>query len=346
MTTTPTPGAPRRPVTLITGAQGEFGHALIRALSDRADEAVVAIDKNPLDADLARRCAESHAMDITDRAAVDALLARHDVRRVYHLAALLSRSAEERPDLAHEVNVDATVHLLRRLATRSDEAGEPVRMLFPSSIAVYGLPTRAAKDDAKSLREDEHTTPITIYGCHKLACEHIGRYYATRLGSSWKEPPAARVDFRAIRFPGVISAETEPRGGTSDFAPLALHRAARGEAYESFVDEHARLPFMTMPDAVRALLELAEAPASALTRRVYNVSAFSMSAAEVASRAGRYFENVRITYKPDPARLAIVNSWPADVNTDAAKSDWGYTPEHTLSRAFDDYLIPGLRAPH
>ncbi|TVQ61938.1 MAG: NAD-dependent epimerase/dehydratase family protein [Phycisphaerales bacterium] len=345
--TTPTPASPaRRPVTLITGAQGEFGHALVHALSEHSDTPIVAIDKDPIDPALARRCAESHALDLTDGAALDALLDRLHVGTAYHLAALLSRSAEERPDLAHAVNVEATVHLLRRFAAASHERAEPVRMLFPSSIAVYGLPTRAAKDDAQPLREEEHTTPITIYGCHKLACEHIGRYYATRLGASWKEPPAARVDFRAIRFPGVISAETEPRGGTSDFAPQALHRTARGEAYESFVDEHARLPFMTMPDAVRALLELGAAPDDALTRRVYNVGAFSLSAAEVASRASAHFNGVRITYNPDPARMAIVNSWPADVNTDAARADWGYTPEHTLSRAFEDYLVPGLRTHH
>jgi nucleoside-diphosphate-sugar epimerase len=151
------------------------------------------------------------------------------------------------------------------------------------------------------------------------------------------------LDFRAIRFPGLISADTLPTGGTTDYAPEMIHAAAQNRPYSCFVAEESRLPFMTMPDGVRALLQLAEADASRLSTRVYNIKGFSASAGEIRQEVLRHFPNADIGFKPVPARQAIVDSWPADIDDSLARTDWGLSPEHGLKGAFGEYLAPALR---
>jgi nucleoside-diphosphate-sugar epimerase len=158
-----------------------------------------------------------------------------------------------------------------------------VVFLYPSSLAAHGLPDLETKRSAGRVDEDHWTNPTTMYGCNKLYCEHLGRYYARHYKQLAAEPRAGRVDFRGLRFPGLISAHTMPSGGTSDFAPEMLHAAARGEAYACFVRPDTRIPFMAMPDAVEALLQLAEAPSQSLGRSVYNIRAFNPSAKRSAS---------------------------------------------------------------
>jgi nucleoside-diphosphate-sugar epimerase len=185
---------------------------------------------------------------------------------------------------------------------------------------------------------------MTMYGCNKLYCEHLGRYftyYARQLGAL---SGASRLDFRAVRFPGLISADTLPMGGTSDFGPEMIHSAARGIPYSCFVDPDTRIPFMAMPDAVRALLDLARADGSRLSTRVYNVGAFNPSAAEIASRVEQAFPRARIDYAPDAVRSKIVASWPEDLDDGRAQADWGWCPAYDWQRAFDEYLVPGIDA--
>ena len=151
------------------------------------------------------------------------------------------------------------------------------------------------------------------------------------------------MDFRAIRFPGLISAFTLPSGGTSDYAPEMLHAAAQGRPYACFVREDTRLPFMAMPDAIGALLALMEAPGESLTTLVYNVGAFSPSAGEIADLVRAAFPAGHIAFAPDPRRQAIVDSWPEDVDDARARRDWGFRPAHDLGRAFGEYLLPNVR---
>ncbi len=156
--------------------------------------------------------------------------------------------------------------------------GRPVTFLYPSSIAAYGLSDSATKQMAGRVKEDEHNTPTTMYGCNKLYAEHLGRYYAKHYKQLSSDAQAGRVDFRCLRFPGLISAVTVPSGGTSDYAPEMIHAAAEGKPYACFVREDTKIPFMAMPDGVDALLKLAAAPGGTLTRQVYNVGAFAPSA--------------------------------------------------------------------
>ena len=218
---------------------------------------------------------------ITDPAALDRILAEFDIDHVYHLAAYLSTRSEFTPVTAHEVNVEGTMNLLEFAQKQGESHGRPVVFLYPSSIAAYGLPDLETKAKAGKVREEEFNTPTTMYGCNKLYCELLGRYYARHYKQLSAEPLSGKVDFRAVRFPGLISAVTVPSGGTSDYAPEMIHAAARGEAYACFVRPDTRIPFMAMPDGVEVLLRLAAAPRAHLSKTAYNVGAFNPSAEEV-----------------------------------------------------------------
>jgi nucleoside-diphosphate-sugar epimerase len=182
-----------------------------------------------------------------------------------------------------------------------------------------------------------------MYGCNKLYCEHLGRYYARHYGQLGSAAEGARVDFRALRFPGLVSATTLPSGGTSDYASEMIHAAARGQPYACFVREDTRMPFMAMPDAIRALLALEHAPREALRRAAYNVASFSPTAGQIHARVRREFPGARVSFVPDPRRQAIVDSWPADQDDARARHDWGWRPELDEPRAFEDYLFPTVR---
>jgi threonine 3-dehydrogenase len=322
-----------RPIALVTGAGGELGRVLVPEL-ERTGFDVVALDLAALPQALAARCRETVQMNILDLPAMQLLVRRHPPSIVFHLAALLSAHSERDPDLAHHVNVDGTIALLK-LCWRFDPG--PVRFLFPSSIAVYGLPDAKVKADQGALAEWQWTTPRGMYGCNKLYCELIGAYLARR------DPGTGRgLDFRAIRFPGLISSETLPTGGTTDYAPEMIHAAAAGRAYRCWVREDSRLPFMTMPDAVEALLKLAHADAASLSTRVYNIRGFSCSAGEIRDAVRRHFPAAEVEFEPLADKQAIVDSWPADIDDARARRDWGLAPRHGLTEALRDYLVPAL----
>jgi nucleoside-diphosphate-sugar epimerase len=263
-------------------------------------------------------------------------------QEIYHLAAVLSTTAEHNPTLAHQVNTCITIDLLDLAARQSQLTGTAVKFLFPSSIAVYGLPDLDTKSSAPPVKESEWTNPITMYGCSKLYCEKVGAYYSNHY-HQLSNPVPTRIDFRALRFPGIISAFTVPSGGTSDFGPEMIHHAAQGKPYQCFVRPDVRIPFMIMPDAVRSLIMLSQAPLPKLTRRVYNVTSFSYSAQDFQDFTESGFPDALITYQPDPARQAIVDSWPADVDDQAARGDWGWHPKFNAVDSCQEYLLKNIR---
>jgi nucleoside-diphosphate-sugar epimerase len=332
----------RKPVTLITGANGEIGHGLIEYLRRQDHTEIVALDLKPIDEELRPHCHATLAGDILDDFLMGRLVSEYEIHAIFHLAALLSTRSEYTPETAHRVNVDGTLKLIRLAHEQSRWHGNRVQFLFPSSIAAYGLPDLETKNKAGRVREIDWNFPTTMYGCNKLYCEHLGRYYTLHYRQLAAEWAPSGVDFRAIRFPGLISAFTMPTGGTSDFAPEMIHAAARGEPYACFVRPEARIPFMAMPDAVRALTMLAEAPEKGLRQRVYNVGAFSPSAGEIRDFVRKAFPQAEIVFEPDLPRARIVDSWPADVDDTPARRDWGWQPEYDAQRAFDEYLVPNI----
>ncbi|HUG36019.1 MAG TPA: NAD-dependent epimerase/dehydratase family protein [Candidatus Limnocylindrales bacterium] len=333
----------RKTAVLVTGANGEMGHGLIHRLAELGSFDVLGLDIRSIDAELAQRCAATWVGDILDRRLIDRLMSEFEISAVFHLAAVLSTRAEFVPEAAHEVNVQGTLNLLHLAVEEARSLGRAVKFLFPSSIASYGLPDLATKRAAGRVTEHEWLMPVTMYGCNKLSCEHLGRYFARHYRQLAPPAEAGGVDFRAIRFPGLISAFTVPSGGTSDYASEMIHAAAQGRPYACFVREDTRIPFMTMPDAIQALLSLMEAPPERLTGVVYNVSAFSPTAGDLARRVQGAFPGEEISFAPDPRRQAILDSWPEDVDVSRAREDWGFVPTHDLDRAFDEYLLPNVR---
>jgi threonine 3-dehydrogenase len=333
----------RKPVVLITGASGEIGHGLIERLAEEGTRGIVTLDLQPLDPALSSKVQREVVGSILDQPALERVLAEFEVDLVFHLAAVLSTRSEFSPRAAHSVNVEGTLNLLEFAQQEAESHGRPVTFLYPSSIAAYGLPSLEEKKRAGRVREDQFAHPTTMYGCNKLYCEQLGDYYAKHYKQLSAEPQVGRVDFRAVRFPGLISAATVPSGGTSDYAPEMIHAAARREPYACFVRPDTRIPFMAMPDGVDALLALARAPRGAISQSAYNLGAFAPTAGEVRDEVLRAFPAASVTWQVDEKRQGIVDSWPEDVDDSAARRDWGFAPKYDFTGAFRDYLIPAIR---
>ncbi len=331
----------RKKVILITGAVGEIGQALLTQLSQSGKNKLLTLDLRPLSPEFAHLSTHIEG-DILDRDMLTRLITEYDVDTIYHLAALLSTRGEFAPELAHRVNVDGTMGLLQLAAEQSQRRGKSVKFIFPSSIAAYGMPDLYTKDRDDAVKEWQWANPTTMYGCNKLYCEMLGDYYSNNYQQLADSRPVM-LDSRSVRFPGLISAFTLPSGGTTDYGPEMLHAAAKGEPYVAFVRPDSRLPFMAMPDAVDALLGLAAAPVEKLSRRVYNVTSFSLTAGEFRDKVMESFPDAEIRFLSDGKRQGIVDSWPSGLDDEAARRDWDWNPVFDMDRAFDEYLIPNIR---
>ena len=288
-----------------------------------------------------RRSCSASSSSILDEGLLERILSEFEVDLVFHLAALLSTRSEFTPKRAHEVNVEGTLTLLEFAQKEAESHGRPVKFLYPSSIAAYGLPDLPTKARAAAVREDDFNHPTTMYGCNKLYCELLGRYYARHYKQLAAETLSGKVDFRAVRFPGLISALTLPSGGTSDYAPEMIHAAARGEAYSCFVRPDSRIPFMVMPDGVDALIRLAEVPrGDSLERRTTSrrstrrPTRFADRHARVPRRAHGYAVDVK--------RQGIVDSWPAAVD-DSGTAGLGFRAGVRSLARVQRVLIPTIR---
>lgn len=333
----------RKKVILITGANGEVGHGLITHIANANRSGILALDIKELDSALQPMVKRAIVGDILDNRLLEYLMSEYEISAIYHLAALLSTRAEFTPEAAHKVNVQGTINLLHLAIEQSRWQGNAVKFIFPSSIAVFGVPDLKTKAAIPPVTEDLYNMPITMYGCNKLYCEHMGRYYAAHYRQLAATPEPYGVDFRCLRFPGLISAHTIPSGGTSDFVPEMLHAAAQGKPYASFVRPDAIIPFMVMPDAIKSLLMLSETPRENLSRLIYNVTSFSVSAEAVGQMVKTAFPTASITYNVDDKRQGIVDSWPAEMDDSRARKDWGWQPDYDQRRSFEEYLIPTLR---
>ena len=335
----------RKPVVLITGAGGEIGHGLMARLAGPVRASIITLDVAPLDETLAPLVTREFTGSITDADLLDRLLAEFEVDLVFHLAALLSTRAEFTPTTAHHVNVEGTLNLLEFAQRQGESHGRHVVFVYPSSVAAYGLPSLDGEDGAPAA--SGKTTSSTRRRCTDATSCTASSSAATTRGHYKQlaaDAASRRVDFRCVRFPGLISAVTMPSGGTSDYAPEMIHAAARGEPYACFVRPDTTIPFMAMPDAIDALLTLAAAPVAAAhadgvqRRRVQPVGR-----GDPRRRRPGVSEGGRSRLRVDAKRQAIVDSWPADVDDSAARADWGFHPAYDFDRAFSEYLIPTIR---
>jgi threonine 3-dehydrogenase len=326
---------------LITGACGEIGQALVQGLAQKGGYQVVAADMMPLPESIKSLVAEHVQGDLVNKVKI---FYDYDFDIVFHLAASLSSKAEVATEEAHRINVEGTMQLLMMAAYRSEKYKKEVKFLFPSSIAAYGMGGIETKKAAGHVKEDEYNTPQTMYGCNKLYCEKLGMYYSRYNGQRHLDVnPPVMLDFRAIRFPGLVSAFTLPSGGTSDYGPEMLHAAAQGKPYSCFVREDTKISFMAMPDAIKSLLMLTDVPRKKLSHTVYNIVAFALTAGEFRDRAVKAFPDAKIMFEPNPRRQGIVDSWPEDVDDSLARADWNWKPDYDVDAFFDDYFLPQIR---
>jgi threonine 3-dehydrogenase len=296
---------------LVTGAGGQVGSELLAVLAKRGDEVVATdIAEVALPAGVSFR-----RLDVTDGAAVNGLVAEAKPEVVFHLAAILSAKGERSPELCYAVNQTGTYHILEacRLA-------RVPRLVYTSSIAAFGPGVPDPTPD------DVPLAPTTLYGVTKVSGELLGGWYHHR----------GHVDFRGVRFPGLLAA-TRPSGGTSDYALFMLIESVRGEPYDAFCRPDTRIPFMHIDDGVRALVEIGDAPAG-LSRRMYNIAAFSPTAQEIADEIKKRIPGARLGFKPEPPRQAILDSWPRRLDDAAARKDWGWRNQLDLGGALDSLI--------
>ncbi|HEY4156121.1 MAG TPA: NAD-dependent epimerase/dehydratase family protein [Puia sp.] len=300
------------PKILVIGACGQIGTELTLALRQKyGGDSVVAADLKR-ESDLLKGGGPFLPLDIMDKKILQVQVKRHGINTIYLLAAMLSASGEQQPELAWKLNMESLLNTLE--VAREEKIN---RIFWPSSIAVFGpdAPKRDCPQNAWS-------TPATVYGISKLSGEQWCHYYYRRYG----------VDIRSIRYPGLISYKTLPGGGTTDYAIEIFHAAIRAESYSCFLRQDTRLPMMYMDDAVRGTIELMEAPASRLTvRTAYNLAGISFTPAEVAAAISRLIPDFAIEYHPD-YRQSIAESWPESIDDLTARNDWGWKPEYNLHR--------------
>lgn len=303
---------------LITGACGQIGTELTQVLRERyGNENVVATDIQPLPPKLAASGPSAY-LDVTQRDALIELVQRYRIDTIYHMAAILSATGEEKPKLAWAVNIGGLYNVLEV----ARELGVP-RVYHPSSIAAFGPQT--PKDNTP---QETVLRPTTMYGITKVTGELLGAYYRRRFG----------VDVRGIRYPGVISSEALPGGGTTDYAVEIFYEAIRHKRYICFVREDTVLPMIYMPDCIRATLMLMDADGSRLEHATeYNLAALSFSAGELAAEIRKHIPDFVCEYRPD-FRQQIADSWPRTIDDSVAREEWGWSPQYDLAAMVEDML--------
>ena len=303
---------------LVTGAMGQIGSELVPALRQHhGADRVVASDVRIVPYRLSANDIHEH-LDCTQPQQILEVVRRHDIGTIYHLAALLSAVAEEKPHAAWNINMDGLYNIL--------ETARQYRcqVFFPSSIGAFGPSTPREHTPQATVQR-----PTTIYGVTKVAGELLCDYYASRFG----------VDVRGLRLPGLISHVAPPGGGTTDYAVEMFHQALSYKHYGCFLKADTRLPMMYMPDAIGAIIALMEADGARLRyRNAYNVAAMSITPAELAAEIRAQVPGFAIDYRVDPVRQAIAESWPYSLDTSAAREDWGFAPQFDLAAMTADML--------
>lgn len=305
---------------LVIGANGQIGSELVEALSTKygADN-VLAADITPRSLHGVKRY---EALDVLDSVRVAQIVEQYGVTQIYQLAALLSVTGEQVPLKAWTLNMNGLLNILE-LGREHVLAGKPLKIFWPSSIAVFGPHTPAVDTPQLAVMD-----PTTIYGISKQAGERLCEYYFNKY----------RVDVRSIRYPGIISYKSPPGGGTTDYAIAMFHAAARGERYNCYLGPETTLPMIYMPDAIRATIELMQAPQDQLhIRSAYNVAGLSFNPRELAQAIKARVSHFEVNYQPDE-RQAIADTWPQSLDDTHARADWGWRTRIGLDELVDDML--------
>jgi len=304
---------------LVTGAVGQIGSELTMALRKRyGNDNVVACGRKTKPSKTLRNSGPFEFIDITKRETVEKVVKEYDIDTFYNMAAILSAVGEERPLLCWNVNINGLYNIIEIAHEH-----EMTRVFVPSSIAVFGPETPRINTPQETVLK-----PTTMYGVTKVAGELLGDYYIKKFG----------IDVRGIRYPGIISSETLPGGGTTDFAVEIFYEAIKNKKYTCFVKEDTILPMMYMPDCIKATINLMEADVSKLKHHCdFNIASMSFSAGELADEIKKHIPEFKCEYKPD-FRQAIADSWPQSIDDTAAREEWGWKPSYNLPSMTKDML--------
>ncbi len=304
---------------LVTGACGQIGSELTLALRERyGGDNVVATGHRTQPSDELRDSGPFEFIDVAKKETVEAVVAKYDIDTIYHMAAILSAVGEQKPHLAWDVNINGLYNVLEVARER-----ELVRVFCPSSIAAFGPET--PRDNTP---QETVLRPTTMYGVTKVAGELLCNYYFQKFG----------VDVRGVRYPGIISSETLPGGGTTDYAVAIFYEAIKHQHYTCFVREDTVLPMMYMPDCIKGTIDLMEADLSKLKHHAdFNLAAISFSAGELAAEIKKHIPEFTIKYEPD-FRQAIADSWPRSLDDSAAREEWDWQPSYDLAAMTADML--------
>jgi nucleoside-diphosphate-sugar epimerase len=305
---------------LITGAAGQIGSELTLILRKKYGSGnVLATDIKTQISPKLRDSGPFQCLDVLDREAIAKTIKEFQADTIYHLSAILSASGENKPQLAWNVNLNGTFHILE--AARENNL---IRVFVPSSIAAFGPETPRLNTP-----NDTILKPRTMYGLTKVAGELLGEYYVRRFN----------LDVRGCRYPGIISHQTLPGGGTTDYAVAIFYEAVKNKSYKCFLRPDTRLPMMYMPDCLKATLELMEADFSALKHHAdFNIAAMSFSAGELAAEIKKHIPGFTVTYEPD-YRQAIAESWPETIDDSASREEWGWRPDYDLAKMTADMIV-------
>ncbi len=303
---------------LVTGATGQIGSELTITLRERyGRDNVIAMGHRRKPSKTLEESGPYVTGDVRDRENLEKIIREYDIDTVYHMAAILSATGEKNPQLCWDVNVNGLYNLLEIARERK------LRIFCPSSIAVFGPGT-----PKENTPQDTVLTPTTMYGVTKVTGELLGEYYVKKYG----------VDVRGVRYPGIISSETPPGGGTTDYAVEMFYYAVRGEKYTCFVREDTVLPMMYMPDCIKSAIQLMEADFSKLKHHTnFNVTAMSFSAKELEEEIKKHIPDFSCEYKPD-FRQEIAESWPRTIDDSCAREEWGWKPDYDLKRMVKDMI--------
>ena len=304
---------------LVTGATGQIGSELTIELRKKyGGDNVIAAGHRRKPSEKLVNSGPFQYIDVTNRESIEKVVQKYDIDTIYHLAAVLSAIGEEKPQIAWKVNMNGLYNMLEI----AREHGL-IRVFWPSSIAVFG-----PEAPRVNTPQDTVLIPRTMYGVTKVAGELLCNYYFLRFG----------LDVRSVRYPGVISSETPPGGGTTDYAVEIFYEAVKNKRYTCFVRENTVLPMMYMPDCIKAAIDLMEAdPSRIKCRTSYNVTGTSFSAGELTSKIKRYIPEFECDYKPD-FRQKIADSWPMSIGDSVAREEWGWNPTYDLSAMTKDMI--------
>ncbi|TFG19733.1 MAG: NAD-dependent epimerase/dehydratase family protein [Promethearchaeota archaeon] len=295
---------------LVIGSCGQIGSELVPALQNvEGIEIVCATDKkNPQDGN-GSNFACFDQLDVLDYDALENFVKDNNIDTIYHLASLLSATGEKYPQTAWNLNINGLMNVLE-VARKNDIK----RIVWPSSIAVFGPTT-----PRENTPNDTILQPSTMYGITKVTGELMITYYAEKYG----------INIRSVRLPGIISCETLPGGGTTDYAVEIFYEAIKNQHYECFLEKTTILPMLYMSDCVKALIQIIQADPSRMHHRVYNLTGMSFSCAELAHEIRKHIPDFTIDYKPD-SRQQIADSWPMTIDDSLAREEWGWKPIYTI----------------